>query len=89
MTEALSIRSRSPSELGFPDIRHFVYKAKAPAQFMASRHVRPYTIPELERRLHETYLGLQNRIDSQTRPVKLIYHEGDTENVLGWVNKVK
>ena len=85
INEALNKADYSPSSIGIPDVRHFLYKAKSAAQFTSSARLQPYVGEEPQRRLHETYLQLQNRMHSTLRPLKLIYYAGQYENVLGWV----
>ena len=86
ISDALSKSEYSPETAGIPEVRHFLYKAKSAAQFTSSKLRRqPYAEKEAARRLHETYLQLQNRMHSQQRPLKLMYLAGKYENVLCWV----
>ena len=88
ISDALSKSEYSPATAGIPDARHFLYKAKSVAQFTSSQLLRqPYVEEGAARRLHETYLQLQNRMHSAQRPLKLIYLAGKYENVLSWVSR--
>ena len=87
ISDALSKSDYTPVTAGIPDVRHFLYKAKSVAQFTSSKLRRhPYMEEEAARRLHETYLQLQNRMHSLQRPLKLMYLAGKYENVLCWVS---
>jgi len=88
ISDALSKSEYSPDTAGIPEVRHFLYKAKSAAQFTSSKLRRqPYAEKEAARRLHETYLQLQNRMHSQQRPLKLMYLAGKYENVLSWATQ--
>ena len=90
ISDALSKSEYSPDTAGIPDVRHFLYKAKSVAQFTSSKlRLQPYAEEEAARRLHETYLQLQNRMHSQQRPLKLMYLAGKYENVLCWVSCIE
>jgi hypothetical protein len=86
---AVSKSDYAPDSIGTAEVRHFLYKAKNAAQFTSSRRQLPYVDELAQRRLHETYLQLQNRMHSQQRPLKLIYFAGKYENVLGWVRNMQ
>lgn len=85
ITDALANSFCSPASLGFPEIRHFLYKAKTAAQFTSCKRLHPYLKEPARSRLHGIYLQMQNRLHSPQRPLKLIYTEEHHENVLGWV----
>ena len=78
-------QAQTISSLGFPEIRHFLYKAKTASQFTSPALQQPYTKVQHCQRLHGLYLKLQTKLHSSSNPAKLIYHVENSENVLGWV----
>lgn len=68
-----------------PDLRHFLYKAKSIAQFTSPILDAPYNLPGEEVRLFRRYQFVHHRIHSHTRPLKIYWHSGQRETLLGWV----
>jgi hypothetical protein len=46
----------------------------------------PYLSNEEQERLFGLYLYLHNRIHTSVRPLKILYHVGKHETLLGWVD---
>ena len=72
------------STIGIPEIRHYSYKSKTTAQFLSS-HDSTYDDVEAMNRLNNIHFILKTRLHSITRPYKLLYYSGSTENVIAWV----
>ena len=71
------------TEIGVPEIRHFVYKSKTTAQFLISTGNEKYEEnSEALSRLNNIYFIIQSRLHST---YKLIYYSGSLENVIAWV----
>lgn len=68
-----------------PDLRHFLYKAKSIAQFTSPVLEAPYNLPGEELRLFRRYQFVHHRIHSNTRPLKIYWHNSQRETILGWV----
>eukprot|EP00729_Bicosta_minor_P010990 gene10990-35419_t len=68
-----------------PDLRHFLYKSKSTAQFTAPVLDPPYNLPGEKQRLFRRYQYVHHRIHSGARPLKIYYHVGQKETILGWV----
>ena len=75
------------SKCGISDLRHFLYKNKSTAQYTSPELEAPYLSPEQQERLFGLYHYLHNRIHSSSRPLKILYHVGQYEALLGWVSK--
>lgn len=85
------------SSVNVPEVRHFIYKFRSIAQFTSPVLDIPYKEtskrPNSEsrtsdefRRLYSTYCKIHSRLHSHSRPLKLLYWVGDTENWMGWVS---
>ena len=74
-----------PSNIGIPDIKHFLYKSKTTAQFTGSEYLTPYKDEVSQDRLQNIYLFLQGQLHAASRTAKLIYYTGKYENVFSWV----
>lgn len=75
-------------EVGIPDLRHFLYKAKSTAQYTSPEYEAPYITEEEQSRLFHLYHYLHGRIHSTGRPLKILFHVGQYETLLGWVSKL-
>ena len=75
----------TPTTIGIPDIKHFLYKSKTTAQFTGSEYVVPYMDTKSQERLQNIYLFLQGQMHAASRTAKLVYYTGKFENVLSWV----
>jgi len=76
-----------PSEIGIPDIKHFLYKSKTTAQFTGSEYIPPYVDEKSQERLQNIYLFLQGQLHAASRTAKLVYYTGKFENVFTWVTQ--
>ncbi|XP_013380579.1 vacuolar fusion protein MON1 homolog A [Lingula anatina] len=85
ITEALARTSYSISQVGIADLRHFMYKSKSTAQYTSPELDAPYTTKEEQERLFGLYLYLHHRIHSSARPLKILFHVGANETLLGWM----
>jgi hypothetical protein len=55
------------------------------AQYTSPELEAPYLSNEEQERLFGLYLYLHNRIHTSVRPLKILYHVGKHETLLGWV----
>ncbi|KAG6938163.1 MON1 -like protein A, secretory trafficking associated [Chelydra serpentina] len=83
--EALRIPFYSVSQVGIPDLRHFIYKSKSSGLFTSPEIEAPYVSEEEKQRLLELYQYLHSRAHNSSRPLKNIYFTGPSENLLAWV----
>ncbi|XP_022084897.1 protein SAND-like isoform X2 [Acanthaster planci] len=72
-------------EVGISDLRHFIYKSKSTAQFTAPELEAPYRDPEERARLFTIYQYVHQRVHNAARPLKIMFHVGSREAMLGWV----
>ena len=88
ITENIKNCRYTPSSIGIPDIKHFLYKSKTTAQFTGSEFVAPYDRDEKsQERLQNIYLFLQGQLHAAARTAKLVYYTGKYENIFSWVRK--
>ncbi|CAM4579973.1 vacuolar fusion protein MON1 homolog A isoform X1 [Lepidochelys kempii] len=85
LLEALRTPFYSVSQVGIPDLRHFIYKSKSSGLFTSPEIEAPYVSEEEKQRLLELYQYLHSRAHNSSRPLKNIYFTGPSENLLAWV----
>eukprot|EP00054_Salpingoeca_dolichothecata_P018406 m.113092 g.113092 ORF g.113092 m.113092 type:complete len:515 (+) comp22858_c0_seq6:97-1641(+) len=85
ISQSLAKKSYRIGHLNIPDLRHFLYKSRTTAQFTSPAFEPPYNLPDQEQRLFRRYQYVHHRIHSQARPLKIYYHGGTHECLLGWV----
>ncbi|XP_062923765.1 vacuolar fusion protein MON1 homolog A [Mobula hypostoma] len=85
LLEELRTPSYSISQVGIPDLRHFIYKSRSSGLFTSPAVEAPYTSVQQHERLLELYQYLYSRIHNSARPLKYIYYAGERENLLAWV----
>uniref|UniRef100_UPI00398F7F1B vacuolar fusion protein MON1 homolog A n=1 Tax=Pristiophorus japonicus TaxID=55135 RepID=UPI00398F7F1B len=85
LLEELRTPSYSVSQVGIPDLRHFIYKSRSSGLFTSPEVEAPYMGEEEQERLLELYQYLYSRIHNSARPLKYIYYAGERENLLAWV----
>ncbi|XP_032892961.1 vacuolar fusion protein MON1 homolog A isoform X2 [Amblyraja radiata] len=85
LLEELRTPSYSISQVGIPDLRHFIYKSRSSGLFTSPEVEAPYTSEQQLERLLELYQYLYSRIHNSARPLKYIYYAGERENLLAWV----
>ena len=74
------------SDVGIADLRHFLYKSKNTSQYTSPAYQAPYDTGDERQRLFSLYQYLHHRIHSPARPLKLLFHVGPYEALLGWVS---
>ncbi|XP_076448085.1 protein SAND-like isoform X2 [Babylonia areolata] len=79
--------SYSTQQCGIPDLRHFLYKARSTAQYTSPELEAPYGSQEEQERLFGMYHYLHHRIHTSGRPLKILFHVGQYETLLGWVTQ--
>ncbi|KAF9978867.1 Vacuolar fusion protein mon1b [Actinomortierella ambigua] len=72
-------------DTGIPGLRHFLYKSKANLQFTMPELHDPYASKSAQRRLFRQYRHMHERMHRKTRPLKLLFHVGGQETMLGWI----
>lgn len=83
--EALRTPFYSVTQVGIPDLRHFIYKSKSSGLFTSPEIEAPYVQEEEKERLLGLYQYLHSRAHNSSRPLKNIYFTGPRENLLAWV----
>ncbi|KAF8978975.1 Vacuolar fusion protein mon1b [Entomortierella lignicola] len=75
----------SVDETGIPGLRHFLYKSRTNVQFTMPELTEPYTTLDAKKRLLHQYQNMHERMHRKTRPLKLLFHVGKHETMLGWI----
>lgn len=81
--QALSCKTKDP---GIPELLHFIYKARSTGQFIESDPACPYDTEEEKERLFSIFRYVFCLMHTPGRRLKIYYHSGDKEAVLGWVS---
>ncbi|KAF9409978.1 Vacuolar fusion protein mon1b [Podila epigama] len=71
-------------DVGIPGLRHFLYKSRTNVQFTMPEVTEPYTSLAARKRLMRQYQHMNERMHRKTRPLKLLFHIGEFETMLGW-----
>ncbi|XP_044307035.1 vacuolar fusion protein MON1 homolog A isoform X1 [Varanus komodoensis] len=85
LLEALRTPFYCASQVGLPDLRHFIYKSKSSGLFTSPEIDAPYITEEEKERLLGLYQYLHSRAHNSARPLANIYYTGSNENLLAWV----
>lgn len=75
----------SVGDTGIPGLRHFLYKSRVNVQFTMPELTEPYATTSARKRLLRQYQNMNERMHRKTRPLKLLFHVGEQETMLGWV----
>ncbi|KAF9540840.1 Vacuolar fusion protein mon1b [Mortierella hygrophila] len=75
----------SVGDTGIPGLRHFLYKSRVNVQFTMPELTEPYATTSARKRLLRQYQNMNERMHRKTRPLKLLFHVGEQETLLGWV----
>eukprot|EP00041_Stephanoeca_diplocostata_P015202 m.288513 g.288513 ORF g.288513 m.288513 type:complete len:535 (+) comp19962_c0_seq1:277-1881(+) len=87
ISKAVTNNSYQIDNMEVPDLRHFLYKSKSIAQYTSPTLEAPYNLPGERLRLFRRYQSVHNRIHSAARPLKIYFHNGQKESLLGWVTQ--
>ncbi|KAJ8259805.1 hypothetical protein GJAV_G00173640 [Gymnothorax javanicus] len=85
LQDALLTPSYPVSQVGIPELRHFVYKSKSSGLYTSPEIPIPYQSEEEQERLMGLYQYLHSRMHHPTRPLRSIYRCAEKENLLAWV----
>ncbi|XP_033631186.1 protein SAND-like [Asterias rubens] len=85
ITKAIADGGYRCREVGISDLRHFIYKSKSTAQFTAPDLEAPYKDSDERARLFSMYQYVHQRVHNAARPLKIMFHVGSREALLGWV----
>ncbi|KAJ8361144.1 hypothetical protein SKAU_G00176690 [Synaphobranchus kaupii] len=85
LQEALQAPSYPVSQVGIPELRHFVYKSKSSGLYTSPEIPMPYQSEEEQERLMGLYKYLHSRMHHPTRPLRSIYRCAEKENLLALV----
>ncbi|XP_030633610.1 vacuolar fusion protein MON1 homolog A [Chanos chanos] len=85
LQEALRAPTYSVSQVGIPELRHFVYKSKSSGLYTSPELPVPYQSVEEQERLMGLYQSLHSCLHHPTRPLRSIYRCGEMENLFAWV----
>ncbi|KAF9127663.1 Vacuolar fusion protein mon1b [Mortierella sp. 14UC] len=75
----------SVGDTGIPGLRHFLYKSRTNVQFTMPELSEPYATSTARKRLLRQYQHMNERMHRKTRPLKLLFHVGEQETMLGWI----
>ncbi|XP_059152253.1 vacuolar fusion protein MON1 homolog A-like isoform X2 [Physella acuta] len=84
---SLRRNSYSIQQCSISDLRHFLYKARSTAQYTSPELEAPYNTKEEQERLFGLYYYLHDRIHTSGRPLKILFHVGPYETLLGWITQ--
>ncbi|KAH9504805.1 Vacuolar fusion protein MON1 A [Bulinus truncatus] len=87
ISNSLKRNSYSIQQCCISDLRHFLYKSRSTAQYTSPELEAPYNTKEEKERLFGLYYYLHDRIHTSGRPLKILFHVGVYETLLGWVNQ--
>jgi len=87
--DSLSRRNYLMSDVGIPEIWHFLYKSRSTSQLTSPDYGPPYSQSDERTRLFSLYQWVHNRMHSPARPLKILFHVGKYESILGWVSNEK
>ncbi|XP_016327913.1 protein SAND-like isoform X1 [Sinocyclocheilus anshuiensis] len=92
LQEALNTPSYPISQVGIPELRHFVYKSKSSGLYtsflffpVSPDFPAPYQAEEEHEKLMGLYQHLHSCLHHPTRPLRYIYHCTETENLYALV----
>ncbi|XP_006007695.1 vacuolar fusion protein MON1 homolog A [Latimeria chalumnae] len=85
LQDSLQNPTYSCTQVGIPDLRHFIYKSRSSGLFTSPEVEAPYITDEERERLLGLYQYLYSRVHNSSRPLNFIYHTGESENLLAWV----
>uniref|UniRef100_A0A3B4D720 Vacuolar fusion protein MON1 homolog n=2 Tax=Pygocentrus nattereri TaxID=42514 RepID=A0A3B4D720_PYGNA len=84
LQEALRTPTYPVSQVGIPELWHFVYKSKSSGLYTSPELPVPYQREEEHERLIGLYRYLHSCLHHPTRPLRSVYRCGDTENLFAW-----
>ncbi|XP_041350139.1 protein SAND-like [Gigantopelta aegis] len=87
IADSLQKTSYSIQQCGIPNLWHFLYKSRSTAQYTSPEREAPYLSQSDQERLFGLYQYLHHRIHTSGRPLKILYHVGPYETLLGWVTQ--
>lgn len=87
ISDSLSRNSYSIKQCAISGLRHFLYKSRNSAQYTSPELEAPYLSQDEQERLFGLYQYLHHRIHSGCRPLKLLYHVGPHETLIGWITQ--
>uniref|UniRef100_A0A1A8S9T2 Vacuolar fusion protein MON1 homolog n=1 Tax=Nothobranchius rachovii TaxID=451742 RepID=A0A1A8S9T2_9TELE len=85
LKEALKCPTYPVSQVGIPDLRHFLYKSKSSGLYTSPEFPDVYRSGQEQERLMGLYQDLHSCLHHPTRPLRSFYRCGETENLLAWV----
>ncbi|GFG32545.1 hypothetical protein Cfor_09047 [Coptotermes formosanus] len=85
INESVNRAGYTASQVGVPEMRHFLYKCMSTAQFWSPALEPPYHVTEESERLLGLYQALHHRLHAASRPLKLLHQQLDKETLLGWI----
>ncbi|KAK3812041.1 MAG: MON1-like protein A-like protein [Benniella sp.] len=75
----------SVGDTGIPGLRHFLYKSRTHVQFTMPELTDPYSSQSAKKRLLRQYQHMHERMHRNARPLKVLFHAGEHETMLGWI----
>ncbi|XP_063072061.1 vacuolar fusion protein MON1 homolog A [Engraulis encrasicolus] len=81
LEEALNCPTYPASQVGIPQLIHFLYKSKSSGLYTSPEFPVPYCREEERQRLMSVYQQLHGRLHHPTRPMTSIYHTTHTHNL--------
>lgn len=73
-------------EIACPELYYFAYKSRNLSQYTSSILCPPYDTPAQHVRLFEMIRYIYGRLHDPGHQLKIIYHTGEYESILGWVS---
>lgn len=82
INESLNAKTQPCSAVGFPELRHYLYKSKSTMQFYQPSVAPPYRTDN--ERLLALYKRAHQRVHHALRPAKLLFERTSSECLLAW-----
>ena len=76
------------SDTEVTEVRHFLYKSRSVHQFTSPLFSAPYHTAEEQQRLLGLYQYLHVHMHGSSHPLKMLFHIGDHEALLGYVSQL-
>ncbi|KAM9410810.1 vacuolar fusion protein MON1 homolog A isoform 2-T3 [Pholidichthys leucotaenia] len=85
LKEALKCPTYAVEQVGIPELRHFLYKSKSSGLYTSPEFPVVYQSDKEQRRVMGLYQELHSSLHHPTRPLRIFYRCGETENLMAYV----
>jgi len=87
LEEAAPQSDYTVTEVGIPDLLHFVFKSHAISQMTQPKFISPYNTKEQQRNLHRLFQEINAAVYmiEPTKPHKVYFRHSETETIVAWI----